>query len=513
MVRNGRRISVSLLLLSVAVRMNAQAHMAVSRIFSDHMVLQRDRPIHIWGTASAGELISVTLDSGVQSTITDTLRRWNVYLPPHAVGGPFTITVKGSEVTEIKDVLIGDVWVASGQSNMEMTLAGFPDAPVANAAEAIAKADIPSIRLVKIPRTTSAYPLVDAPALTHWVVCNQDTVKDVSAVGYFFSRNIHEREKVPIGLIDSTWGGTPAEGWISLYGLSRSSALQPVMESRGIAMNFEEAANRREESERMAFEQGHPPAVFHGHPELVSSEPAALFNAMIAPLTKMAIRGVIWYQGESNAKKGRAFVYDRLFRSLIQDWRARWAIGDFPFLFVQISAFAASDVDWPMLRDAQRRSLDVTQTGMAVTIDLADRDPTNVHPARKSEVADRLALLARSLAYGEIVTANGPLFRQAVPQGDAMRIFFDHASGLKSIGGVPEEFEVAGEDGVFVPAIARIDGDTVIARSSTVPAPVHVRYAWKSYPKSANLYNSAELPASPFTSQQVESVPQDIETK
>jgi sialate O-acetylesterase len=315
---------------------------------------------------------------------------------------------------------------------------------------------------------------------------------------------VNAQEHVPIGLVDSTWGGTPAEAWMSLEAISADAGLMPVFSTRAQMMAGQAdaqavtAAERREDE--AARKAGKTPPPHPWRPDPASWAPAWLFNGMIAPATPYAIKGVIWYQGESNSRLTFAPMYAKLFPALIADWRAQWHEGDFPFLFVQIANFRSNDTEaWAVIREAQRRTLSVANTAMVVTTDIGD--PGNVHPADKQTVGARLALAARALAYGENVEYSGPLFRQATADGEGMRIWFDHAgSGLVAKGDAPQGFEIAGNDGRFVPAAARVDGKTVVVSSANVAVPKYVRCGWANAP-AINLYNSEGLPASPFTSE------------
>jgi sialate O-acetylesterase len=480
---------------------NAEARLPA--IFSSHMVLQRGMPIHIWGWSAPGEKVSVSMHGATRDTAGDKLGSWSVYLPPEAAGGPYQLTVTGSNRLVLDDVLVGDVWFASGQSNMEMPLKGFAGAPVKNSAEEIAHAAQPQMRLLLIPHKSADFPLRSADA--SWTVCTPETAANFSAVAYFFGRELNAREHVPIGLIDSTWGGTVAEAWVSLETISADAALMPVFATRARMMQSQAdtaailASEKREDA--AAREAGQTPPKHPWRPEPASWAPAGLFNGMVAPVVGYTMKGVIWYQGESNSRLAFAPMYARIFPALIHDWRARWRQGDFPFLFVQISNYKSDAGEaWAVIREAQRRTLAVANTAMAVTVDIGN--PDNVHPADKQTVGARLALAARALAYGENVEYSGPLFRQATPEGDAIRVWFDHAAdGLAAKGGELQGFEVAGEDGRFVGAAARIDGKTVVVSDARVPAPKHVRYGWANSP-TVNLYNSADLPASPFTSEE-----------
>src|SRR4051794_3108697 len=481
------------------------AEVRLPKILSSHMVLQRDRPIHFWGWADPDEKVSVTLDGQTAETAGDKLGKWSLYLPSHAAGGPFRVDVKGSNALTVDDVMIGDVWFASGQSNMEMPLKGFPgNASIRNSEAEIQGANQPNIRLLRIQKKSSHYPLADYQDT--WTTCTPQTAADFSAVAYFFGRAISEKENVSVGLIDSTWGGTPAEAWASFQGLTSDSSLIPVFSAWGTMMDAQtdmplvEAADKRADE---AAEKEHAPKPKHAwRPEAASWGPAALYNGMVAPAIEYGIKGAIWYQGESNASAARAPIYDKVFVSMIADWRRHWNAGDFPFLFVQLANYKASPTDlWPTVRDAQRRTLALANTGMAVTVDVGE--PGNIHPADKQSVGERLALAARSIAYGEKLECSGPLFRQAGRDGHDMRVWFDHADGLMTKGGgAPEGFEIAGADRNYRPATARLNGVSVLISSPQVPEPRFVRYGWTDVPL-INLYNSASLPASPFSSEEL----------
>ncbi len=462
-------------------------------VLSSHMVLQRDRPIHLWGWADPGERVSVELAGTKGETTGDRLGKWSVYLPPQAAGGPYQVVVTAANRIVLDDVLVGDVWFASGQSNMEMPLKGFPGGPLQDSAEEIAHADHPNIRLLLVPLKASDFPLQDFAA--SWTQCTPETAANFSAAAYFFGRDLEQREHVPIGLIDSSWGGTVAEAWVSLEGIAADASLMPVFATR---------ARMMESQADTAVIAKLDPKTWR--PDPASWKPAALFNGMVAPVVPYAIKGVIWYQGESNSRSTFAPMYARLFPALISDWRAQWGEGNFPFLFVQIANFKSSPNDsWATVREAQRRTLSLANTAMAVTADIGN--PDNVHPADKQSVGVRLALAARALAYREDVEYSGPMFRQATRDDNSMRVWFDHAgNGLSAKGGELQGFELARADGKFIPAEARIDGKTVVVTSPNVPDPKYVRYAWTNSPV-VNLYNSAGLPASPFTSERVIPMP------
>ena len=461
------------------------------------MVIQRDLPVHVWGWAAAGEAVTASFRGESRTAAADELGVWGLYLPPGAAGGPFELTIKGSSNTvTLEDVLVGDIWIASGQSNMEFELR-----KASTAAADLPKADNSRIRLMVVKQTSSDFPRTDVEG-TGWQLSTPDSACTFSAVGWYFAREIEEREHVPVGVIDASWGGTVAEAWTSLTALGEDPGLAPVLVSRGHMTELEARALLQQEARvrltEQAKMQGKPEPHYPWHPVLNSWAPAGLFNGMIAPLTPLPIRGVIWYQGESNSKLDRAPTYERLFQTMIKDWRRQWGVGDFPFLYVQISNFTSTpEEDWATVREAQRRALALRNTAMAVTIDAGN--PNDVHPTDKLTVGRRLALAARAVSYGEQVEYSGPMFRQVTPEGDLLRVWFDSAHGLQTKGGELTGFEIAGDDGKFVPAVAKIDGETVVLSSSLVPLPTAARYGWANSPE-CHLFNGAGLPASPFTS-------------
>ncbi|MDR3736364.1 MAG: sialate O-acetylesterase [Acidobacteriaceae bacterium] len=488
----------ALAILFAADTLLASAEVSLPRILSSHMVIQRNQPVHVWGKAAPGESVSVQFRHESRSTITNELGYWSLYLSPGADGGPFSMTVRGSNVLTLDDILVGDVWVASGQSNME-----FEMRRAATAATDLPQAANPKLRLLIVNKRASEFAQDDLDA-SPWMASTAESATNFSAVAWYFAREIAQREHVPVGIIDSTWGGTVGESWTRLAALGQDASLMPLFVSRGKMTDREVDAlleDKYEENLKAeAKAQGKPEPQFPWHPMLPMWAPGLLYNGMIAPLTPFPIRGVIWYQGESNSSVERAPLYGRIFRTLIEDWRRQWRIGDFPFIYVQLANYKApAGENWPTIREAQLRALELRNTAMAVTIDIGN--PDNVHPTDKLDVGLRLSRAARALAYSEPIEYSGPLFRQATPEGGAIRVWFDHATGLTSKGGSPASFEVAGADAQFFPATATIDGTTVIVSSSNVPAPIAVRYGWANNPK-CNLYNSDQLPASPFTSQQ-----------
>ncbi len=483
----------------------ARAEVRLPNVLGSHMVLQRDRPIHLWGWADPDEQVTAAFHGASASAHADRLGHWSIYLPPEPAGGPYSLTVSASNTIRLDDILVGDLWFASGQSNMEIPLNGYPgSAIIDNGPAEIRSATHPDIRLLHVADKSSYYPLDDIDA--HWTLCTPETAATFSAVAYFFGREIAQKEHVPVGLIDSTWGGTPAESWLSLDAISADASLMPVFASWTAIVNRAadtpaiEAAEKREDATAKAANR--TPLRHPWHPNPLSWQPAGLYNAMVHPLTPLAIRGVIWYQGESNSVLDRAALYQRIFPALIADWRLHWNQGIFPFLYVQISSFKSTpQEDWAVIREAQRRTLSVADTAMAVTIDIGN--PDNVHPADKLDVGHRLALAARAISYGEQIEFSGPSYRQAIVKGNTIHIDFDHVDKtLVARQGPLTGFEIAGADRNFVPASASIDGGSVVVSSSAVPDPRYVRYGWQNAP-SVNLFNSAGLPASPFTTEEM----------
>ena len=484
-----------LLLLLFDAPLYANVHLPA--LFADHMVIQRDEPVHVWGDADAGETVTVAFRGLQRATTADSFGSWSVKLPPGESGGPFILTIRGRNTITFEDVLVGDVWVASGQSNMGFSLREAKDAQLE-----IAGANLPTVRLLNIKQRFADYPHGDVAVTMPWSVCTPDSAAGFSAVAFFFAREIAQRERVPIGIIQSAWGGTPAEAWTSMSALSRDASLMPVFSAWAEMVEAEpqtllvEAREREEIKERAGAVKDENLQV-PWHPIFNAWAPAALYNGMIAPLTHFSIRGVIWYQGESNTDARRYPVYARLFQTLILDWRTAWSLGDFPFLFVQIANYHAdAESHWPEVCEAQREALVLVNTAMVVTIDVGDA--VNIHPADKQDVGHRLALAARAMIYGEQIEFSGPRYRSMSREDDILRLYFDHADGgLVTKGKQLEGFEIAGPDGKFVPAVALIDGTAVVLSSPAVPMPAQARYGWSDDPL-CNLFNTAGLPASPF---------------
>jgi sialate O-acetylesterase len=486
----------------------AAAEVKLPAIFADHMVLQRGVPVPVWGWADADEAVTVTLGDQSQKATADASGKWCVKLPQREAGGPLQLTIKGRNTIEIKDALVGEVWLCSGQSNMAMTVGG-----VKNAAEEKAAAKYPQIRMFTVARTPAETPQDKCGG--DWKVCSPDTVSGFSAAGYFFGLELHLRLEVPVGLINSSWGGTPVQAWTSLEAQRALPALQPMLEGwkRQIADYNPEAAQKRfekqlaewkakaaaaKEADKQAPRRPQSPI----DPRMSPHRPANLYNGMIAPLSPYALRGAIWYQGESNAGGTGAALYGLQLATMIKNWRQLWGQGDFPFEWVQLPNFRAPQKapvetsGWVIVQEQMLKTLAVPNTGMAITIDVGEAD--DIHPRNKQDVGKRLALWALGTTYGKDIVYSGPLYKSMSKQDSKIKVTFDHVGGgLVAQGGKLKGFAIAGENREFVFADAQILGDTVVVSSPQVAAPVAVRYGWAQNP-DCNLFNKAGLPASPF---------------
>ncbi len=437
-----------------------QAEVKPNILFSDGAVLQREQNVPIWGTANDGEKVTVDF-AGQTATTTAQGGKWKVELKPLKAGGPFSMKISGDNEVTVNNVLVGEVWVASGQSNMEWTLNASFEAEIEKP-----KADFPEIRMITAKKVASLVPLNEIEG--SWQVCSPQTVGGFSAVAYYFARDLHAKLGVPVGIISTSWGGTPAQAWTSAEGF------EGYPELKGYADQLKAAAEK-------------PPEKGPG-PHF----PGALYNAMIAPVVPYGMKGVIWYQGESNA--GLSKEYQTLFPAMIADWRTKWKMGDFPFLYVQIAPFKGQP---PEIREAQFLTLAKSKnTAMAVTTDYGDAN--DIHPKQKEPVGHRLSLAARALAYGEKIEYSGPLYKSMKVVGNDVGIFFDHiGDGLVAKDGELKGFTIAGADGKFVPAKAEIKGANVVVSGEGVTEPKAVRYGWDNVP-DVNLFNKEGLPASPF---------------
>lgn len=487
---------------------SASAAVKPNPLFSDGAVLQRGMPVPVWGTASEGERVTVTFQGQRVSTVAKD-GKWMVRLRSLRAGGPFEMTIEGENTIPVKNVLVGEVWIASGQSNMQWTLRQS-----AGADEAIANSRNPQIRLVTIERKATDEPLTEVPV--KWEEAAPETVPNFSGVAYFFGRDLQKDLGVPVGLISTNVGGTPAEAWTSRGVLENHPQLKQILANHAKAQadwpqtqaRFQEQLKRYQQEAEKARQAGQPvPAAPRPpqDPAKSAQRPTGLYNAMIAPLVPYAIRGAIWYQGESNAS--RAYEYGTLFPAMIKNWRQAWGQGDFPFLLVQLAPFMKitqepGESAWAELREAQRQTVHtLPNTGMAVITDVGEED--DIHPKKKEPVGHRLELAALAVAYGRNVPYSGPEFRRMWLEGNRAVLSFQHADELVAKGGTLTGFTVAGSDRKWVNAQAEIrqdkDGDHVVVWSPEVAQPVAVRYGWANYPLG-NLWNGAGLPASPFRS-------------
>jgi sialate O-acetylesterase len=532
------------LLVMACLCLLAQSAVQMPSLFSDHMVLQQDKRLPVWGRAKAGERVKLTLDGQTRTTIADADEQWRVEFDPlSSRDDALEMRVSGENEIVIRDILVGDVWLCGGQSNMEWPLSKTHDAT-----KALQDANVPTLRTFRVQGELAFAPRGECRGV--WQTCTPESAADFSAVGHHFARQLQSRFGRPIGLIGSYWGGTPAEAWMTRDALSsdpelvdlarlfddrrarltalRAQFLDELLPAwgRGEASRLKQieiadaawkAEAARAEALRLPMPAKPPAPPPAPHPYLsdpvTPHQPCVLNYGMIAPLKSMALKGIIWYQGESNDR--RPWEYPALLRGLIRDWRNQFKQSDLPFLYVQLASHRERPVGpshhaWCLVREGQLRALSVPHTGMVSAIDLGE--VYDVHPRNKRTVGERLALAARAVAYGEAVEWSGPLYDRMTREGtNRLRVHFTHAQdGLMSALPRPQPdtaapiptdtlvgFTIAGEDRRFYVADAMMDGATVVVRSDHVPAPVAVRYGWASNPE-ISLYNRAGLPASPF---------------
>ena len=489
-----------LLLTLVSLR----ADVTLAPLFSNDAVLQHGKPLPVWGRADPGEGVRVEFAGQTVHTTADQSGRWYALLDPlQPAIEPAELVVTGKNTLRVTGVVVGEVWLCSGQSNME-----WPLRLALNPEQEIAAARFPLVRHFKVKPRMAETPVEIAEG--GWTACSPETAGDFTAVGYFFARDLHTRFGVPVGLINSTWGGTPIESWLSPATVNLNPTFRHVIDRWLDVLKRYPAAKEQydhvlqlwTDQEKAAkakgakFEAPRPyPPEGPGH----QNAPSSLFNGMINPLVPYAARGVLWYQGESNT--GRAGEYQPLFRELITSWRRHFAQPDLFFLWAQLANHNGGDpiaTNWAIVREAQTAALTLPDTGQAITIDIGD--PNDYHPRNKQEVGRRMALVARAKLYGANIDYSGPVFSSLTREGAALRIRYEHAgTGLTARNKLLQSFQIAGADRTFYPAVARIDRDTVLVSATQVPEPVAVRYAWYNAPE-ANLYNGAGLPAVPFRS-------------
>jgi sialate O-acetylesterase len=492
----------ALALATVLLGGTALADVKLPAIISDNMVLQQESPDGIWGWAEPGENVTVKFAGKSAEAAADDKGKWEVKLEGLTAGMNGDLTVAGKNTLTVKNVLVGEVWIASGQSNMEFPLARAKDAP-----EEIKAANFPQIRMFTVQRAAKTEPADDLTG--KWEVCAPQAAPGFSAVGYFFARRLYQTLQQPVGIIHTSWGGTPAEFWTPKNVLAHDPAFKPAFDSWAQAVATYPAAKAKYDQEMAAWKEANktPPAPGAPTPKPPRAprggdafgSPGCLYNAMIAPLVNYSIRGAIWYQGEANA--GAPDLYKKLFPTMIRSWRKVWHEEEFPFLFVQLANFMQhheepTDTNWARLREAQLETLDLPHTGMAVAIDIGN--PKDIHPTDKQDVGLRLGLWAEATVYYRDQEFSGPLPSGFQIEDSKARLTFRNGEDMKaSDGGKIKGFAVAGEDRKFHWADVEIQGDHVVVSSPEVPNPVAVRYGWDDDPQ-CNLINRTGLPASPF---------------
>ncbi len=534
----------------------ARADVKPSALFSDHMVLQSGMAVPIWGTASPGEKVTVTFEGQSKSATTGADGKWMVKLAKLKAGGPNEMTIAGKNTITIKDVLVGEVWLGSGQSNMTFYVStkgpGHQPYGMLDEEKEIAAANYPQLRMFTVKTTKSYVPEADVEGI--WEVCSPATVANFSAAGYLFGRDLNQALKEPVGILLSAYGASTAEAWVPREAMAADPKLKPMLDKFDAREDYFKAhptgsndaeappAPQTLNARAGAPRPGAPPTPVRD-PAQDQHQPTVLWNGQIAPLVPYAIKGAIWYQGESIVGGADGLMlYPHTMDVMVTEWRKHWGEGNFPFYAVQLAG-QKNVSNNPMVREEQAKILALPNTGLAITIDTGEA--TNVHPKNKEPLGDRLSRIALANAYGRKVEFSGPMYASMKVQGSAIRVKFTHAAGLKAaptpnelVGLLPDSpvapraaavpgaprtapapvlvtssapnpaaiadaahlhwFQIAGADQKFVDAEAKIDGDSVVVSSPQVSAPVAVRYAWDDYPDTANLYNSAGLPAAPF---------------
>lgn len=489
------------ILIVLGLNLSATAQVKLPALVGDNMVLQQNTKVNLWGWASPNEKINIQL--GWQNTplaiTANPDGTWKTAVnTPQASEKPYDITIQSSNKITLHNVLIGEVWICSGQSNMYFPVGkeeGTWKTGVKNYEEEIANATYPNIRIFTVLTKASPKPLDDVTG--SWAACSPNNVKTFSAVAYFFGRNLYQKLNIPIGLISSSWGGTKAEAWTSQNVLEENPDFLSILENDAknekLFQEKLESYYQNLKKERIANNNDLSKTELKKPKKEENKTSYVLYNAMLHPLINFTIKGAIWYQGESNAEQ--AYLYRSLFPAMVKNWRSDWNQGDFPFYYVQIAPHKGQNPD---IREAQLLSLkNIPNSGMVVTTDIGNA--TNIHPIDKQTVGFRLALIARAKTYNETnLVYSGPIYNHMKIKKERVQLFFDYAdSGLVKNGDVLKEFEIAGEDQQFYPAEAKIDGKTVVLSAPKVKKPVAVRFAWKAVPEP-NLFNKENLPASPF---------------
>ncbi|MGC3971289.1 MAG: sialate O-acetylesterase [Pirellulales bacterium] len=483
----------------------ASADVRLPAVFSQHMVVQADTKIPVWGFAAPEEEVHVSLAGAEATTRADVNGRWRVELPKLKVGGPHELVVQGKNKLTVGDVLVGEVWLGSGQSNMAMTVNRCLNYEAEQKA-----ADLPQLRMFTVRSNATDEPQADC--VGEWVVCKPDTVGGFSATAYFFGREIHKALGQPVGLINSSVGGTPIESWIPAAAQRAEPKLAAFLAAHNQAYTTFDPVKAKASYEKQVEKWKADVAKAKAAKKPLPRKPndpienrkrkgnvGGLYNGKIAPLVGYAVRGMLWYQGEANSTPEKSAYYQVQLPLLVTEWRRAWNQGDFAFAWVQLPNFGGNRPGWLIVREAMAKSLAVPNTGMAVTTDIGESK--DIHPRNKQDVGKRLALWALAKVYARDIAYSGPMFKSATASGDGLVVTFDHVDGLKAGGERLLGFEIAGNDKKWHPAEARIEGATVVASSTEVKEPTAVRYNWHEEP-IGNLTNATGLPAGPFRSQE-----------
>lgn len=495
-----RIIKSTLALFVFLIGFSAIAQVKVSKLFSDHMVLQRNQENPVWGTAKSGEKITVSIDGQKHKIIADSKGNWKVKLSPMKAGGPFEMKVKGKNKIVIEDILVGEVWICTGQSNMQWSVINSNHSDIE-----IASANYPNIRLFSVPLVGSTEKQTELGGDTSWLACTPESIPEFSAAGYFFGRKLHQSLDVPVGLINASWGASSLETWIA------RDAMEATNEHTELLGDWDLAAAEFTDEKLAEVTRLYEEWEAAGKPgkkmrpardiRIAQNRPANAFNGVINPVLGYGIKGAIWCQGESNL--GRGYQYRSLFPLLINSWRSSWGQGDFPFYWVQLASMKNPDIEpttssWAELRESQTETLSLVNTGEVVTMDLGEgRD---IHYRNKQPVGARLARLALSKNYGFEIANESPRYESMEIKGDKIIITFNHIDEGLYAANFPEinGFSISGEDQKFVWADAKIiNKNTIEISSDKISKPIAVRYAWSNYP-NANLFDRNGLPVTGF---------------
>ncbi|MCA9080709.1 MAG: sialate O-acetylesterase [Planctomycetaceae bacterium] len=493
-------------LMLSGLSLSAHADVRLPSIFADHMVLQRDMPILVWGWAEPGETVRVVIEQQEHVAQTDAQGRWEVQLKPLAAGGPVTMTITGSNQITLSDVLVGEVWFCSGQSNMAMTVNR-----AMNYEQEQQQANVPTIRMFKVGGQYANEPQTEADG--NWIICSPETVGGFTATGYFFAKHIQPQLKVPVALINASVGGTPIDSWIPSAAQRGSASLAPLFEEldRGRKEFDKEAALARYEEQLAKWKERAKAARAAGEtPPRAPRNPVeqyerkqnvgGLYHGKVAPFIRYGFRGALWYQGEANSTPERAGWYQHQLPLLVDSWRKDHGAGDFPFAWVQLPNFGGAGRNWPVVREGMLDTLYLPHTGMAITIDVGET--RDIHPKNKQAVGSRLGTWALASVYGGDGPAMGPIPQEAEAEGKELVVPFTQCGdGLQLADWKPDLTiaAIAGEDQQWQPVDRiEIDGDIVRFSSTKVRSPVALRYLWTNDPQQVPLRNSAGIPASPF---------------